>query len=564
MSGTAFVTFSYKPRSFEITDGPNRAAQRSLLYSLGLSDTDLSRPMIAVVNSWNEILPGGAPLKEIASLVKRGVSLAGGVPFEFCTIGVCDGIAQGHRGISYSLPSREIIADSIEIMLRAHCFDGAVFLGSCDKITPAMLMAALRVDIPSIFVQAGPMWDGCHAGKKLTLSSIREYSGRFLTGKISKEELTEAEKAACPTLGSCAMMGTANSMSCVVEALGLSFPGSATTPSFFSAKLREAQAAGELSVALVASGVSPKKIVGKRALLNAMRIAFATGGSTNLVIHLQAIAEEAGISLSLDEIGAASSSTPYIAKIHPSGPATVNDFGTAGGIPAVMRSLGGLLHRDVPTVSGKTIGEIADSSEWNDRSIIRPRENPHATEGGLKVLRGTLAPEGAVVKRSAVDAGMWQHRGSALVFDSMEDAIAAVEEGRVPPGSILVIRYEGRVGGPGMREMHMIASILAGSGLFDNTSLVTDGRFSGATRGPCIGHVAPEAALGGPIALVEDGDIVSIDLEKGLLELEVPEKVLSARKDSWHPLIKRSSGVLADFVRKNRLRETENRTEEIT
>lgn len=540
-----------KPRSREVTDGVDRVAQRALLYSLGLGEGDMRRPMIAVVNSWSEILPGGAPLREIASSVKRGVSLAGGVPLEFCTIGVCDGIAQGHRGISYSLPSRDVIADSIEIMLRAHCFDGAVFLGSCDKITPAMLMASLRVDIPSVFVQAGPMWNGCHDGSAITLSSMREYSGRVHAGKMTEDELARVEKTACPSTGSCAMMGTANSMSCVVEALGLSLPLSTTTPSFFSAKHREALAAGELVVDLVTRGVNPGKIVDRKALFNAMRVAFATGGSTNLVIHLQAIAQETGIELTLDEMGAVSASTPYLAKIHPSGSSTMNDFGSAGGVPAVMRSLGDLMETDACGITGRCVGEIARNAEWPHPDVIRPRENPYAAEGGLKVLHGNLGPEGAVVKRSAVARTMWRHAGPAVVFDSMEAAIRAVESNEIEKGSVIVIRYEGKVGGPGMREMHMITSILAGTGLFETTALVTDGRFSGATRGPCIGHVSPEAALGGPIALVENGDRISIDLEKGSLLLDVPDDELDRRKARWTPPENASSGVLADFARKN-------------
>ncbi len=541
-----------KLHSREVTDGVDRAAQRALLYSLGLTEGDMSRPLIAVVSSWSEVLPGGAPLKKIASAVKRGVSLSGGVPLEFCTIGVCDGLAQGHAGISYSLPSREVIADSIEIMLRAHCFDGAVFLGSCDKITPAMLMAALRVDIPAVFVQAGPMWDGCHGDEKITLSSMREFSGRFHAGKITEAVLAEVEKTACPTEGSCAMMGTANSMSCVAEALGLALPLSATTPSFFSAKTREATAAGELCVKLAMDCVTPRSIVTRNSLYNAMRVSFATGGSTNLVMHLQALAREGGIDLPLKEMDRVSAATPYIAKIHPSGPATVNDFAAAGGVPAVMRSLGNLLDCGARSVIGKSIGEIAAEAEWRDKEVIRPRETPFAPEGGLKALWGNLAPQGAVVKRSAVAARMWSHRGPARVFDSMEDAIRAVESGTVAPGCVMVIRYEGEVGGPGMREMHMITSILAGTGLFETTALVTDGRFSGATRGPCIGHVTPEAAAGGPIALVEDGDVISIDLDAGLLELEVSPEALDARKQSWRPLIKPVSGVLADFVRRRR------------
>jgi dihydroxy-acid dehydratase len=531
-------------RSLEMTHGVDRVAHRALFYSLGQDRPCLEKPMIAVVNSWNEIVPGCAPLRTLAGPVREGILEAGGQPFEFCTIGVCDGMAQGHRGMSYSLPSRDIIAYSIEIMLQAHCFDGAVFLGSCDKITPGMVMAALRVNIPAVFVQCGIMEQGDHGGRKLTLSNTREYAGKFHAGEISAEELVTVEENACPTLGSCSMMGTANSMACMVEALGLALPLSASTPSYLAAKSREARQAGRLVLDLVKTGARPRDIVSEKALENALRVALATGGSTNVALHVPALAKELGFELDMARLAAVSKSTPYVAKINPSGPLTMNAFHSAGGVPAVCRSLGSLLHQDCRTVSGKSIGEISHSAAWNDKDVIRPASAPHALEGGLRALWGTLAPDSAIVKASAVDQAMWRHRGPAVAFDSMEEAIAAVEAGKVQAGSVIVIRYEGPVGGPGMREMQMITAILMGCGLGDSTALVTDGRFSGSTRGPCIGHVCPEAALGGPIALVRDGDMIEIDIEGGRLNLEVPAAELAGRSAAWNPVKKDLGGIL--------------------
>lgn len=533
-----------------IVSGPDRAGHRALLYSLGLGEDELKKPFIAVVNSWNEIVPGCAPLKEIAEYVKRGVLEAGGLPFEFCTIGVCDGLTQGHKGMSYSLPSREIIADSIEIMLRAHCFDGAVFLGSCDKITPGMLMAALRVNIPSIFVQCGPMWNGCHDGKAVSLPTLREYTGKYHAGMIDEDELKAVERTALPTRGSCAMLGTANSMSCVVETLGLSLPLSATTPPFFAEKHREARHAGSRVVSLVKEDCKPLDIVTEKSIENALRVGYAMGASTNLVLHMQAIAEESMRSVSLADMDRISAETPYIVKVHPSGSVPFNALHAAGGIPAVMQSLGALLHTDAKTVMGTTIEQVAEDAIWADREIIRPKENAFAATGGLKVLWGSLAPEGAVVKSSGVASNMFVHRGPAVVFECMEDAVKAIEGGSIEKGSVIVIRNEGPVGGPGMREMQLVTTLLVGTGLSDTTALVTDGRFSGATRGPCIGHISPEAAMGGPIAFVRDGDMISIDLHQGLLELEVDSGEMAKRKSAApckekHP---GGSGVLGAFV----------------
>ncbi len=529
--------------------GVDRGGHRALLYSLGIEKEEMSRPFIAVVNSWNEIVPGCAPLKEIASFVKRGISEAGGLPFEFCTIGVCDGLAQGHRGMSYSLPSREVIADSIEIMLKAHCFDGAVFLGSCDKIIPGMLMAALRVNIPSIFVQSGPMQNGCYKGQKLSMPSLREYTGKYFEAEITRAELEKIERCTMPTQGSCAMLGTANSMSCVVETLGLGLPMTATTPPFTSQKRQEAVTAGRIIVGLTREGRRPRDYVNKNSIENALKVGFAIGSSTNLVLHMSEIAREAGIDISLAEMDEISAATPYISKVHPSGTVPFNDLNAAGGVPAILQSLGDLLHGEERTVSGKSIKEIAEAADWEDKNIIRPRENPFHNSGSLKVLWGSLAPDGAVVKQSGVAENMRVHRGPAVVFENMEEAVEAVEHGRIERGSVVVIRNEGPIGGPGMREMQLVTTLMVGTGLSDTTALVTDGRFSGATRGPCIGHISPEAALGGPIAYVRDGDIISIDLNKGTLDIEVDGDELRQRASaSARKSRPAADGVLGSFV----------------
>lgn len=536
-------------RSCEMTEGIDRVAHRALFYSLGVTKEELEKPMIAIVNCWNEIVPGCMPQRAVAEAVKLGIAEAGGLPYEFNTIAVCDGLAQGHVGMKYSLPSRDIIAHSIEIMLEAHRFDGAVFLASCDKITPGMLMAAARVNIPSIIVPPGAMMAGEYKGKKLTLSLIREYAGQYQAGLISEEELRKVEEAACPTLGSCSMMGTANTMAVLCEVLGLSYPLSSTMLANTSAKIREGRTVGRRIMELVEQDIKPLDILKYESFINAVVVNMAIGGSTNSVLHIPAIAKEAGFDVSFEVFDEYSMKSPYISKINPSGPRPVDDFHAAGGVPAVLKSLKNYIHNDLMTVTGKTIGEIADEAEWTDKEMIRPAENPLNVEGGLKVLWGSMAPEGAIVKRSAVKENMWVHRGPARVFDSMEDAIEAVEVKNVEPGSVVVIRYEGPAGGPGMREMQMITAIMVGCGLADNTALVTDGRFSGSTRGPCIGHVSPEAALGGPIALVEDGDMISMDLSAGTVDLDVPAEVLAERKKNWKPLKKELKGILKLYAK---------------
>jgi dihydroxy-acid dehydratase len=540
-------------RSRDLTEGIDRAAHRALLYSLGLSREDLERPFIAVANSWNEIVPGCVPQRQVADAVKQGIRAAGAIPFEFNTIGVCDGMAQGHSGMSFSLPSREVIADSAEIMLEAHRFDGAVFLTSCDKITPGMLMAMFRVNIPSIIVAPGTMAPGEYKGEKLTTSLIREFAGRCQAGIISEGELAEVERVACPTLGSCAMMGTANTMACLCEVLGLAYPASATMPASTSEKLREGIAVGKRIVELVRQDVKPLDLVNREAFFDAVKFVLAAGGSTNATLHIPTLAAEAGYEVNLSDMEDLCEKVPYVTRINPSGKHTMEDFHRAGGVAAVFASLGDShFCLDRRSVSGKTLREIADAAPWADRGMIRPASEPISPIGALKVLRGNLAPEGAVCKRSGADKNMWRHSGPARVFHAMEEAVKVVEDGGIEPGSVIVIRYEGPVGGPGMREMHLITSILAGSGLSESTALVTDGRFSGSTRGPCIGHVTPEAALGGPIAFVQDGDTISIDLYEGKLDWVLGEEEIERRRAAWRPVVRPHRGVLASFAEKHR------------
>ena len=535
-------------RSRQMTQGPDRTAHRALLYSLGLTQEDFEKPMIAVVNSWNEIVPGCKHLPQLSEQVKAGVLAAGGVPFEFNTIAVCDGFAQGTAGMKYSLPSRDIIAASAEIMLQGHQFDAAVFLSSCDKITPGMLMCAARVNIPCIFVCAGPMQAGRYGEKKLTLSTMREYAGKYLAGELDEAELTEVERVSCPSLGACSMMGTANTMACIAEALGLTLPGSAARFAQSSEKLREARQAGKRIVELLQENVRPRDLMTRGAFENAIRVAMSIGASTNCILHIPAIAKEAGVDVTLEDFETIGAHTPTIAKINPSGTFTTDEFEAAGGVPAVMASLKTLLDCTQRTVSGKDIGQIADSAPWRDDNVIRPLSNAYEPEGGLKILHGNLAPGGAVCKRSACSKQMWHHSGPARVFDCMEDAIDAVHQNDIQPGSVIVIRYEGPIGGPGMREMQMITAMIVGSGLADNTALITDGRFSGSTRGPCIGYITPEAAAGGPIAVVRDGDIISLDLEQGTLQVELTEAELQARLDAFTPPEQKLTGVLKMFV----------------
>ena len=535
-------------RSGEITCGMEMAANRALLYSLGVRREEIGRPLIAVVSSFNEIVPGCMPLRGIAEAVKQGVRQAGGIPFEFNTIGVCDNIAQGTTGMYYSLPSRDIIAYSVEIMLEAHRFDGAVFLLSCDKITPGMLMAMARVNIPSIAVAVGIMRDGEFLNEKITTSLIREYVGRCQAGKIPPEELARVELAACPSLGSCSMLGTANTMNCMAEVMGLTLPYSATLPSDSAEKRREAIAAGERVVTLVREDICPLSFFGRANLENAVKVCLAIGGSTNAVLHLPAIAGSAGIRMGLETFEKLRESVPLVTKINPSSPMTMTDFHKAGGVPAVMKSLAELLDLNLPTVSGQALAKIVQEAHWRCRDVIRSVVQPYAPHGGITILRGNFAPEGAVVKDSAVPEAMRKFRGPAVVFNGMEAAVAAVKANSISPGSVIVIRYEGPVGGPGMREMQLITAILSGSGRAETTALVTDGRFSGSTRGPCIGHVAPEAARGGPIAFVRDGDMLSIDLDARTLSVEITADEMIRRRVGWTPTRGTLKGILGLYA----------------
>ncbi len=535
-------------RSDEVTAGMDKATSRSLLHSLGVKREELRKPFIAVVSSFNEIVPGCMPLRDLAAEVKEGIRKGGGVPFEFNTIGVCDGIAQGTEGMKYSLPSRDIIAYSVEIMLQAHSFDGAVFLLSCDKITPGMLMAMTRVNIPSIAVAVGVMADGEFKGEKITTSLMRECIGRCQAGKITEEELAEIEMGACPSLGSCSMLGTANTMNSVAEAMGLTLPLSATTLAGSPDKLKEAREAGERIVGLVKEDLKPLDLLSEESYRNAIRLCLGIGGSTNAVLHIPAMAAAAGFSMGIGTFEELGEKIPIVLKVNPSSPKTMTDFHKAGGVPAVLASLKDLLAMDMPTVSGRTLSEIADAAAWNDKDLIRPISSAYSPKGGITILHGNLAPLGAVVKASAMPKEMWNFKGPAAVFDGMDEAVKAVEAGLVKPGTVIVIRYEGPVGGPGMREMQMITAILSGSGLSSSTALVTDGRFSGSTRGPCIGHVAPEAAKGGPIALVRDGDIVSIDIDNNSLGLEVAEEEVAARRKACSPKVQNRKGILGLYA----------------
>ncbi|MGC9017001.1 MAG: dihydroxy-acid dehydratase [Caldimicrobium sp.] len=536
-------------RSDRIKKGIERAPHRSLLRALGFDDEDLRAPLIGIANSFNEIVPGHIHLRTLVEAVKAGVRQAGGVPVEFGVIGVCDGIAMNHEGMRYSLVSREIIADSIEIMAQAHAFDGLVLVTSCDKITPGMLMAAFRLNLPAILIAGGPMLTGDFQGKKVNLISAFEAIGRIKKGEMTEEELLELEKCACPTCGSCAGMFTANSMNCLTEALGLALPGNGTIPAVYSERIRLAKETGRAIVRLVKKGLTPKKLISDASFRNAIAVDMALGCSTNTVLHLMAIAKEAEIPLDLKTFDEISKKTPVLAKLIPSGPHSVPELHQAGGIPAVMKELAkkGLIDTSCLTVSGKTIGEIIEKAENRNPEVLRPIENPYAYEGGIAVLYGNLAPEGAVVKTSAVLPEMMRHTGPARVYNSEEEAYEAILSGKIRPGDVVVIRYEGPKGGPGMREMLSPTSALIGMGLGASVALITDGRFSGGTQGACIGHVSPEAAEGGPIALVEEGDIIEIDIPGRRLELKVSDEELEKRKKKWSPPKKKLKGVLKKY-----------------
>lgn len=535
-------------KSDEIKTGIEKAPHRALLKSLGLQDDDMTKPFIGVANSYTNIVPGHIHLRSIGEAVKDGILSAGGIPFEFSTIAVCDGIAMGHIGMRYSLPSREIIADSVEIMLQAHSLDGLVMISNCDKITPGMLMAAARVDIPSIMVTGGPMAAGRHRGKKVSYSSMPEAVGQVAAGKMSESELLELETNACPGCGSCSGMFTANTMACMTEALGMSLPYCATSLATSAFKMRLARATGKQIVKLVKDDIKPSQILIKEAFENAITVDLALGGSTNTTLHLPAIAKEAGISLSLSTFDMIGRKVPHICSMIPSGIYAMEDLDNAGGIPAVQKELKPHLNLKLFTVSGKTIEENIKNAFVQDSAVIRPLANPVHMEGGIAILTGNLAPKGAVIKSAGVSEKMMKHTGPAKVYDSEKEALTAIRGKKVQSGDVVVIRYEGPRGGPGMPEMLFPTATIAGMGLADSVALITDGRFSGATRGGSIGHVAPEAFDGGPIAVIQNGDVITIDIPNRVLKVELSDKELKERLSAWEPRPpKISKGILSRY-----------------
>ena len=539
-------------RSDLMKKGLERAPHRSLFKAMGYTDEEISRPLIGVVNSANEIIPGHIHLDLITQSVKAGVRLAGGTPVEFPVIGVCDGIAMGHAGMKYSLASRELIADSIEIMATAHPFDALVFIPNCDKIIPGMLMAALRLNIPAIFISGGPMLAGKLAGKPVDLISVFEGVGAVKAKRITQSELKKLEDCACPGCGSCSGMYTANSMNCVTEALGLGLPGNGTIPAVHAARHRLAKYAGMKIMELYKKNIKPRDIATLAAFKNAIAVDMALGCSTNTVLHIPAIAHEAGINLDLNLFNEISEKTPNLCKLSPAGTHHIEDFDSAGGIQAVMKVIGtlGVIDKKALTATGKTVEANIKSAAVLDDTVIRPLKNPYSQQGGIAILRGNLAPDGAVVKQSAVAAAMQKNEGRARVFDCEDNAIAAILDGQIKDGDIVIIRYEGPKGGPGMREMLGPTSAIVGMGLDKTVALLTDGRFSGGTQGAAIGHISPEAAEGGPIALVKEGDIIAIDIPAKILELKVSDKELEKRRKALKPFKPAiTSGYLARYAR---------------
>ncbi|MGZ4915782.1 MAG: dihydroxy-acid dehydratase [Halobacteriota archaeon] len=532
-------------RSNHITQGLTRAPQRALLKALGLTDEDLKRPFIGIANAWNEVVPGHVHLRDLAEFVKKGIHRAGGVAFEFGTIGICDGIAMGHVGMRYALPSRENIADSIELMAQAHQFDGLVLVGSCDKIIPGMLMAALRVDVPALVVTGGPMHAGYYQGTELTLISVFEGVGCVQAGTMSEAHLEELVNRACPGCGSCQGLYTANTMACITEILGLSLPYCATTLATDARKRRIAEETGARIVDLVSKGLTPREIITGASLRNAITLDMLIGGSTNTALHLPAIAHEAGLSLPLALFDDISARTPHICAMAPSGPYTMSDLDRAGGIPGVMKRAKALLNNEM-TYSGKDIYQIADEARIENDAVIRPLDDPVHATGGITVLYGNLAPDGAVVKSAGVSDDMMQSQGRARVFNAENEAMHAILNGSIEEGEVVVIRYEGPRGGPGMPEMLSPTAALSGMGL--KTPLITDGRFSGGTRGPAIGHISPEAAEGGPLGLLENGDEILIDITNHRLIVRLTDSELTARRAAWRPLEKDVEGYLQRYA----------------
>ncbi|MBQ9421728.1 MAG: dihydroxy-acid dehydratase [Lachnospiraceae bacterium] len=538
-------------RSDNVRKGSQQAPHRSLFRALGMTSEEMERPMIGIVNSYNEIVPGHMNLDKITAAVKQGVAMAGGVPIVFPAIAVCDGIAMGHEGMKYSLVTRELICDSTEAMAMAHQFDALVMIPNCDKVVPGMLMAAARLNIPTVFVSGGPMLAGHVGGGKTSLSSMFEAVGAYAAGKISEDELEDFECKTCPTCGSCSGMYTANSMNCLTEAIGMGLRGNGTIPAVYSERLILAKHAGMKVMEMLEKNIRPRDIMTKEAFINAFTVDMALGCSTNSMLHLPAIAHEAGVDITIDIANEISERTPNLCHLAPAGHAYIEELNEAGGIYAVMNELAekGLINLDCMTVTGKTVGENIKGCVNRNPEIIRPLDNPFSEVGGLAVLKGNIAPDGCVVKRSAVDPSMLKHEGPARVFDDEETAIAAIKGGKINPGDVVVIRYEGPKGGPGMREMLNPTSAIVGMGLGTSVALITDGRFSGASRGASIGHVSPEAAVGGPIGLIEEGDIISIDIPAYQLNVKVSDEELAARKAKWQPRQpKITTGYLARYA----------------
>lgn len=525
-------------RSGALSNGPKKAANRTIMNALGLTAEEYEKPFIGIVNSWNEMHPGHKHLRELALEVKYAVYAAGGVPFEFNTISLCDGLTMAHEGMCFVLPSRDLIADTVDAMAGGQRLDGLVFLAGCDKIVPGMIMAAGRLNLPTVFVTGGPMLPGFFKGRTLSGGwEVREASAKLAKGKMTQEEYDCMEQAVCATVGSCPMMGTANTMSCLTEVLGLTVPGCATTHAVYSRKVRQAKESGKLIVDLVRRDVKARDIVTAASLANAVKVNMAIGGSSNAMLHLPAIADEFGLTLTTDDFDTACRTTPHLVDVKPSGKYSMIDFDLAGGIPAVMKELGPTrLDLSARTVIGKTWAEIVPEWDNYNTQVITSVDKPVHAEGSLVILRGNLGPEGAVVKQTGVSPKMLVHTGPARVFERQEDAEDAIMNGGIAHGDVLIIRYEGPKGGPGMREMLSATGLLVSYGYGETTAIVTDGRFSGATRGPCIGHVAPEAACGGPIGLIRDGDVISIDIPNRKLELHVDEQTLAERRRTWKPI----------------------------
>ncbi len=537
-------------KSDNVKAGMQQAPHRSLFHALGFTEEELKKPMVGIVSSYNEIVPGHMNLDKIVNAVKLGVAEAGGVPVVFPAIAVCDGIAMGHVGMRYSLVTRDLIADSTECMALAHQFDALVMVPNCDKNVPGLLMAAARINVPTVFVSGGPMLAGKVKGKKTSLSSMFEAVGAYAAGTMTEEEVREYEEKTCPTCGSCSGMYTANSMNCLTEALGMGLGGNGTIPAVYSERIRLAKRAGMAVMELYRNNVRPRDIMTKEAVLNALTVDMALGCSTNSMLHLPAIAHEIGFDFDIKFANPISEKTPNLCHLAPAGPTYMEDLNEAGGVYAVMKELAdaGLLHLDCMTVTGKTIGEAIKNAVNRNPDVIRPLDRPYTKTGGLAVLSGNLAPDGSVVKRSAVAPEMLVHEGPARVFECEEDAITAIKGGKIHAGDVVVIRYEGPKGGPGMREMLNPTSAIAGMGLGASVALITDGRFSGASRGASIGHVSPEAAVGGPIALIEEGDIIKIDIPKMRLDVDLTDEALAERRAKWQPKEQKVSGYLERYV----------------